>query len=264
MLKLLLATTILTFSAGTALAQTTSSPTAPPAKSETNKAAVSTPAPAEDKATPENTDFVFSEAPDDHVIGSDTAPITMIMYASVTCGHCSHWFQESWPVVKRELIDTDKMRFILRPLPTPPAMMSVTGFLMAECAPEGEYFNSIEYQMNQQEQIFEGAKNGTAQEEYAQVAEISGLNTDEEINACLSDPNNMAHIRVNGRRADAAEVKGVPSFFIGGQNYKGRQEGSAIVALIDGMYEKGQSTLPEGIEPDDWSSETALPDAHDH
>lgn len=40
-----------------------------------------------ESVTPETVDFVFTEAPDDHVLGDDKAPITMIVYASVTCVH---------------------------------------------------------------------------------------------------------------------------------------------------------------------------------
>ena len=42
----------------------------------------------------------MTEAPDDHVLGADIAPITMIMYASVTCGHCGRWFQDEWDAIK--------------------------------------------------------------------------------------------------------------------------------------------------------------------
>ncbi|WP_416879247.1 thioredoxin domain-containing protein [Litorimonas sp.] len=252
MRKLILATSLLALSAGGVFAQTAPNATPiPDAPVETIPA--------------EEVDFVFTEAPDDHVIGSDSAPITMMMYASVTCGHCGDWFQDDWPLVKRELIETGKIRFILRPLPTPPAILSVTGFLMAECAPDEDgYFSSIEYQMNNQEQILEGAQNGTAREEYAKVAEGVGLMNDEEINSCLSKESNMDYIRLNGKRAEAAEVGGVPAFYIGGEAYKGKQEGSAIVSLIETMHESGQSTLPENIEPASKAPQTETPHDHDH
>jgi len=101
--------------------------------------------------------FALSEAPDDHVIGSDTAPITMIGYFSVTCPHCSDWFTNEWPSVKKELVEAGKMRFILRELPTAPAQLSMIGFMMAECAPAEDYYKVIEYQMENQKQIFKQA-----------------------------------------------------------------------------------------------------------
>ena len=257
MSKLILTSSVLAaglfaLSAGHAFAQTT--PNATPIPDEAIEVAPET-------LPTDEVEFVFNEAPDDHVLGADDAPITMITYASVTCGHCGKWFQEEWPVVKRELIETGKMRFVLRPLPTPPAMLSVTGFLMAECAPEEDYFSSIEYQMNNQETIFEAAQNGTVQEEYSKVAAQVGLNNDEEINACLSKPENMELLQLNQKRADAAEVKGVPAFYVGGQAYKGKQDASSLVSLIGSMYESGQSNLPESALKEDASHDH---EGHDH
>ena len=64
------------------------------------------------------TDFATSEAPDDHTLGSEDAAITMIVWASVTCPHCANWFANDWPIVKRDLVETGKMRFIFREFPT--------------------------------------------------------------------------------------------------------------------------------------------------
>ena len=207
------------------------------------------------EAPAEPIDFVFSEAPEDQVIGSETAPLTAIVYASVTCGHCGKWFSEDWPVVKEELVETGKLRFVLRALPTPPAQLSLTGFLMAECAPEEDYFDVVMYQMENQQQIFADAQAGKAREAYSKVGALAGLNNDEEINTCLSNPDMMAEIYKDGERANAAQVSGVPAFFISGEPYKGPQSAQDFIDLIDGMIAKGTTELPE-IEP--------MSHGHDH
>lgn len=242
MRSFLLATALMTFSGMTAFAQ-------------------STPIPKDDDPqiqAPE-VDFVLSEAPDDHVIGADTAPLTAIVYASVTCGHCGKWFSEDWPAVKQELVETGKLRFVLRALPTPPAQLSLTGFLLAECAPEENYFDVIEYQMENQKEIFEDAQAGKAREAYTRVAALAGLNSEDEINGCLSDSAKMESIYKAGARADAAKVQGVPTFYINGQIYKGSQNSDDFIALIDDMIAKGTTELPE-IEAVSHSDH----DGHDH
>lgn len=190
-------------------------------------------------------DFIFDEAPDDHVLGDISAPMTMITYASVTCSHCGNWFSNEWPAVKEALVDSGKMRFVLRELPTPPAILSMTGFLMAECAPKDAYFDVVQYQMENQQALFEAAKAGKGQEAYAKVGALANLNSDDEINACLSDNTNMDHMRLSGERANAAKVEGVPAFYINGELYKGRQDSETVITLIEGMIERGQSSLPE-------------------
>jgi len=188
--------------------------------------------------------FALSEAPDDHVIGSDTAPITMIGYFSVTCPHCSDWFTNEWPSVKKELVEAGKMRFILRELPTAPAQLSMIGFMMAECAPAEDYYKVIEYQMENQKQIFKQAEAGKAREEYDKIGKLAGLENADAVQACLSNKDKLGHIHTSGERANAAKVQGVPAIYINGDTYKGSQSANALIKLITNMSEKGLSKLP--------------------
>ena len=168
----------------------------------------------------------------------------MIVYASVTCTHCADWFTNQWPAVKKDLVDGGKIRFVLRPLPTPPAQMSMVGFMMAECAPKEDYFDVVQYQMENQLMMFKQAEIGKVREEYDKVARLAGLEDEAAIQACFQDLEKLKHIHTNGDRATAAKVQGVPAFFINGDNYKGDQSADALTKLILEMSEKGQSKLP--------------------
>ncbi|WP_409433408.1 thioredoxin domain-containing protein [Litorimonas sp. RW-G-Af-16] len=213
--------------------------------------AFSLPALAQQTPIPKAPDYVLTEAPDDHAIGDVTAPTTMIVWASVTCGHCGSWFSDEWPTVKKELVETGKLRFVMRELPTAPAALSMTGFMMAECAPKDSYFDVIEYQMKQQEDIFADAKAGKGQEAYAKVGALAGLNNDTEIEACLRDESQFDHISLSQDRAEAAKVKGVPAFFVNGVAYKGPQDSKTIVDMIKTMDEMGVSTMPDEMTRED-------------
>lgn len=189
--------------------------------------------------------FALTEAPNDHAIGSDKAPITMIVWASVTCPHCSDWFTNEWPSIKKELIDTDKMRFVFRPLPTAPAQLAMVGFMMAECAPSDKYFEVIEYQMENQKMIFEAAEKGEARAEYDKIGKMAGLDSEEDVNACLANKDKLANIHTSNERANSAELQGVPAFYINGDVYKGKQDAETITKLILDMSERGLSVLPD-------------------
>ena len=191
--------------------------------------------------------FALSEAPDDHVIGSDKAPITMIVWASVTCPHCSDWFTNEWPTIRKALIEPGKLRFVFRELPTAPAQLAMVGFLMAECAPSDDYFEVIEYQMENQEKIFEAAEKGEARAAYDKVGALAGLNSEAEIQACFADKDKLAHIQTNSERADGAGLSGVPAFYINGDAYEGKQDAETLTKLILDMNEKGLSKLPTSL-----------------
>jgi protein-disulfide isomerase len=236
MIKFTTALLATTFFAGTAFAQTTPIP-----KGEDHGHSHETKAPKKDVP------FALTEAPDDHVLGSETAPITMIVWASVTCPHCSDWFTNEWPSIKKELIEPGKIRFVFRELPTQPAQLAMVGFMMAQCAPEEDYFSVIEYQMENQKMIFEAAEKGEARAEYDKIGKLAGLENEADINACLADQDKLAHIHTNSDRANGAAIKGVPAFYINGESYEGEQDAKTLINLIKTMDEKGLSALPTSL-----------------
>ncbi len=197
------------------------------------------PMPTPDEAT------IFAEAEDDHVLGADDAPITMIVYASVTCSHCGEWFSKEWPKVKSDLVETGKVRFVMRELPTAPVQLSMLGFIMAECAPEDRYFEVIEYQMREQAHIFAQAKAGKAKAEYDKIAKMAGLEDEAAIQACFNEPANMEHIAMSQIRAQKAGVEGVPAFYINGAAYGGAQDADSLLELIELMEASGITELPK-------------------
>lgn len=204
------------------------------------------------------TDFVRTEAPDDHVLGSEDAALTMIVWASVTCPHCGKWFANEWPIVQSELVDTGILRFVFREFPTAPAELAMTGFRMAECAPTKDYMPIISYQMENQEDIFDAAREGRGQEVYTGIAKMAGMETNDAIATCFRNPDITSHIIDNANRAQLAEIKGVPAFLINGETYLGAQDAKSLVKLIKEMDEKGLSALPKDIKPADTHA------GHDH
>jgi len=58
----------------------------------------------------------------DMIAGDTGAPVTVIEYASVTCPACAAFHEKVYPDIKRDYIDTGKVRFIFREFPTPPAL----------------------------------------------------------------------------------------------------------------------------------------------
>ncbi len=53
----------------------------------------------------------------DEIQGQADAPVTIVEYASMTCPHCSHFHETTYPEMKKKYIDTGKVRFIFREFP---------------------------------------------------------------------------------------------------------------------------------------------------
>ena len=89
----------------------------------------------------------------DKILGSETAPVTIIEYASLTCSHCKSFHENTLPKLKSDFIDTGKVRYILREFAFDP--VSKAGFMLARCVPEEQYFSFIDIFFAQQPKFFE-------------------------------------------------------------------------------------------------------------
>ena len=169
---------------------------------------------------------------DDHVYGDADAASELVVYASVTCGHCGQWFTEEWPEVKARA-DAGDLRVALREVPTTPAQVSVAGFMLANCAGEESYFANIERQFTEQDKTIAALQAGEGQARFVEMSEDAGLGGEDAIQACLSDDTHYAPIERSMRRFEAVGGKGVPMFFLDGEEVEGAHEASDILALLD-------------------------------
>src|SRR5690606_23077142 len=75
----------------------------------------------------------------DHVLGEPTAPITIIEYASLTCGHCGNFHKFTFGELKKHYIDTGKVKFVYRHFPLD--RFAFIAAILAECAGrKGNFF----------------------------------------------------------------------------------------------------------------------------
>ncbi|NNC38656.1 MAG: DsbA family protein [Acidimicrobiales bacterium] len=186
----------------------------------------------------------FTELESDHVIGSAKAGSTMIIYASVTCPHCAHWFGTVWPDIKKNYVETDQLRVIFREFPTQPAQLAFAGFLIADCAPDDQYFDMIEHQMAEQSRLIKSAQDGFGKEAYLEVAQKAGLADEAAMNECLADKEGIARIQKSMALAQSGNIQSVPNFIIDGTLFKGKTELVPLSAHLDALAEGGATPIP--------------------
>ena len=157
-------------------------------------------------------------------LGSDTAPVTIIEYASMTCPHCAHFQAETFPALKAKYIDTGKVRFTLREFPFD--ALATAGFMLARCSGNERYYPMIDLLFSQQRNWVSAAKPSEA---LLGVVRQAGF-SQESFNTCLQ--NKPVYEGVNSVR-DRAEkvfkVDSTPTFFINGQ----KQSGAISLETLD-------------------------------
>lgn len=140
------------------------------------------------------------------------AKVTVVEYASVTCGVCAAWHEETWPAFKAAYVDTDKIRFVFRELPTGPVNVAVAGFMIARCAGEDKYFDVIGNIMSSQREWQQGVN---PRDTLFRIGNGAGL-SNQQIETCIKDPGNIQAADARARAAVAAGVEGTPAFFVNG------------------------------------------------
>ena len=142
----------------------------------------------------------------------EDAKVTVVEYASVTCGHCAVWNEEVWPEIKTKYVDNDKIRFVFREFPTPPQDIAVAGFLIARCAGPDKYFDVVHDIMASQKEWAAGVPPRTT---LFRTAAAAGL-TQEQTEACISDKAAIEEMSNRIKAGIDAGVNSTPTFIVNG------------------------------------------------
>ena len=156
----------------------------------------------------------------DMILGDKNAPVTLIEYASVTCGGCAAAHRTIIPELKSNYVDTGKVKFVFREYPKAPAQLSNQSFLgsvIARCAAEkgGEeaYFVVIDALLKQQQTWIFGDTEG----ELTKIASQAGMDR-EAFDACLQRQDLLDVINTNVDEAETAyKIPGTPTFILDGE-----------------------------------------------
>ncbi len=164
----------------------------------------------------------------ERAMGNASAPVTVIEYVSLTCPHCANFQKTIFPRVKKEFIDTGKVRFIVREFPI--GHTSGHAAIINRCAPEDKYFFLLnQFLTRQPEWVSQEVRPDAI---YA-VAKSSGM-TREAFDKCLSNQtiiDGLTEVKQRGRKYG---VIGTPTFFINGRKAaQGEVTFDQIKALIE-------------------------------
>lgn len=149
----------------------------------------------------------------DLVLGAADAKVTVVEYASMTCGHCAHFHADVFPELKKKYIDTGKVRFIMREFPLD--NLAAAAAMLARCAGDGKTFPLIESLFHTQgEWAF---KQGNPVPRLFEVAKQAGF-TQETFDKCLTDQKLLDAINATRQRANEKfGVNSTPTFFVNGK-----------------------------------------------
>ena len=152
----------------------------------------------------------------DRTMGDDSAPVTLVEYASVACGHCAEFHEEVWPMIHDDYIETGQVRFVFREMLTGPRNFAIAGFQLAHCVGDDRYFEMIDVLMEQQGAIFRAAQSPSGpRAQYLSIARSFGM-SEQDFNECLSNRDLIDQLNAANEQALADGITGTPRFMING------------------------------------------------
>jgi protein-disulfide isomerase len=166
--------------------------------------------------------------PTDQVLGPANAPVTVIEYFSLDCPHCARWAADVFPKVKSELIDTGKIRYVMRDFPLHgPALQAA---ILAHCAPD-EYVAFVETLFSAQNAWVPRKQGDDPLVELAKIGKLGGI-SDAKFKSCQEDKALSDQIVASRVGGEAANVTGTPFFFINGTGHSGELEYEEFAKLV--------------------------------
>lgn len=152
----------------------------------------------------------------DMSLGDPKAPVRIYEYASVTCSHCAEFNKDTFPLLKRNYIDTGKVYYTLRDFPFDP--IATAGYMLAHCAGPERYFGFVDVLFSTQAQW---AFVQTPMDALKSLARQGGF-SEESFDACMKNEEIFNHVKsVAERGAQTFGVRSTPTFFINGEKVEG-------------------------------------------
>jgi len=195
----------------------------------------------------------------DAFMGPADAKVTVIEYGSPTCPGCKFWHDTNLEELKRDYVDTGKVKFIFREFAIHGAIDAGI-FSVARCAGKEDYFAVLDEAFARQRDIVMASQKGEsipALKSLGEKFKLSGAQVD----ACLTDKQNVQRVNDVGAYARQIGVESTPTFFVNGVEVSApdlSQQWALMKTAIDAAA-SGQPVAPTPITP---PADAAAP--HDH
>ena len=154
----------------------------------------------------------------DMVQGAEDAPITVIEYASFTCPHCARFHSDVYKLLRKNYINTGKVKFIFREVYFDKYGMWAS--MIARCSGPDRFFGMTDLILNSQSTWARAGDDLAIVEALRKIGRLSGMQ-DAALDSCLQDGEKLrALVGWYKENAQRDGIQSTPSFLIDGQPYK--------------------------------------------
>jgi len=175
-------------------------------------------------------------ADDDPFLGNINAKVEVIEFSDYQCPFCRKYWAESYPQLKKDFIDTGKIKYVFRDFPLNFHPSAPLAAVAANCVREQKgnegYFKFHDIAFTEQAKLGSGTVQFTEEDIFLWVNQIEGIDQTK-FNTCYNDPAQIAEVEKDLADGAKAGVSGTPSFFINGKLIVGAQPYSVLKTEIE-------------------------------
>lgn len=169
---------------------------------------------------------------DDAFLGEEDAPVVMIEFSDFQCPFCRSFWQNTFPKIKSQYIDTGKVKFVYRDFPLSFHPGATPAAQATECAEEqGKFWEMHDKIFSEQAKQGGGTIQFDSDDVKKWAREIA-LDTGK-FNSCLDSQKYAEEVKKDIADGSSAGVSGTPGFFINGRLVVGAQPFEAFQSLIE-------------------------------
>jgi protein-disulfide isomerase len=202
------------------------------AKSATTSTTVAAAAPAW------NGDTLLGRADAARIQGSPNATLWMVEISDFQCPYCKRWHEESYATIKREYVDTGRIRFAYLNLPLPNHKHAFHASSVAMCAGLQGRFWPLHDALFATQDAWYRADSATAAAQFDSLAARAGANA-AEVRRCVNAGTVAPLVRADYERAVQSGVSSTPTFFIGSRVIQGAAPIAEFRSALDSALAAG-------------------------
>ena len=172
------------------------------------------------------------EVPGDIVLGDKNATITIIEYASLSCPHCANFYNNVFEKIKKQYIDTNKVKFIYRdfPLNQSALLASIISNCRAKNEDANKYYTFIKVLFKTQDSW---AFSENFFEKLRSIAILDGMSS-AQFDACAHDQKIVEDILAKRLKASKElTIDSTPTFIINGKKFENNHEFDKFKEIIN-------------------------------
>ncbi len=149
------------------------------------------------------------------VQGAEDAPVEIIEYASYTCPHCANFHQGAYKQLKKDFIDTGKVKFTYREVYFD--RYGLWASMVARCAGPEKFFGITDLLYEGQSEWTRAGGPAEIVDELRKIGRLAGIDNDQ-LEACLQDGTRaQTLVAWYQENAERDGIQATPTFVVNGK-----------------------------------------------